>query len=297
MRRNVAALVTACVAVVTLLLVQPAGAGGSLAGKKCSKEGLRKMSQGKEYICAKRKGKLVWMRVTSPGPSPEPSPSPSPSDPALPPISTFLTQPSDRLPADMATVDQTSPFLGTGALRPHAGIHINWSNRDGRWTIASAPSDFPAIYAIADGRVANVSADKPMGSHDAYDVLLEIATGVAGEAVIAAYSIEPFVPEPSPDFYQAFIVVKQGQRVKKGDVLAYMYVPPTSTGSTHLHLHLGSQAGILAPSIFTPEAVAAFAAEFGDRGGYENGVRLPACIGYKVSAEQNPYGTGARDCL
>lgn len=297
MRKTITVIATVALAVAAVALVQPAGAGSSIAGKKCDKAGLRKTSQGKEYVCKKQGGKLVWVVVRQPGPGPQPSPSPSPTEPAYPSITTFLTNPSDRLPADMSTVHGTAPFLGARAAAPHKGIHIYWSNRDGRWTSATAPSDFPAIYAIADGMVGPIETLKRMGSHDAYSLLLTIAKSPTGDQVTASYSLEPFVPEPSPGFYAPFILVKQGQQVHKGDILAYMYVPPTSTGSTHLHLHLGTNDQLQSPSIFTPEAVTAFAEKFGDAGGYENGAKLPACIGYKVTAEENPYGTGASDCL
>lgn len=295
MRKTITLITVAALAVAAVVLVQPAGAGKPLAGKKCDKAGLRKTSQGKEYVCKKQGGKLIWVVIKQPGPGPQPSPSPSPE--TFPSIETFLTKPSDRLPIDLSTVESTAPFLGARAGAPHAGIHVYWSNRQGRWTSAVAPSDFPAIYAIADGTVGPVETLRRMGSHDAYGLLLTIAQSPGGGQVTVSYSLEPFVPEPSPGFYAPFLLVKQGQRVRKGDVLAYMYVPPSSTGSTHLHLHLGSQDNLQSPSIFTPEAVAAYAEKFGDRGGYENGAKLPACMGYKVSAEENPFGTGASDCL
>lgn len=298
MRKILTLLTAVALAVTALIVVQPAGAGKGIAGKACSPEGKRKTSQGKEFVCTKRKGKLIWVAVKQPQPTPSPSPSPTPgpSEPSYPLITEFLTTPSDRLPVDLDTVEGTAPFLGARALQPHKGIHVYWSNSRGRWSSATQPSDYPAIYAIADGTVGMVESLKPMGSHEAYSLILTIARTSTGEQVNVSYSLEPFAMQPSSNFYAPFLLVKRGQQVKKGDVLAYMYVPPTSTGSTHLHLHLSSGA-IQSPSIFTRDQVEAFAAKFGDRGGFESGVRLPACIGYKVSAEENPFGTGASDCL
>ena len=38
-------------------------------------------------------------------------------------------------------------------------------------------------------------------------------------------------------------------------------------------------------------------ARFGPLGGVENGQPLPACVGYRINADENPFGTGASDCL
>ena len=216
----------------------------------------------------------------------------------LPDIATFATSPTGQLPADLSKVDQTSPFLGKGAKNPHQGLHINWSNADGTWSKAGLPpTDYPALYAIADGVVTHVETTRKIGSNDGYGMALTFATD-KGQPVMAYYSIEPFVPEPSPGFYAPFVDVTEGQKVKKGDVLAHIYVPPTSTGSTHLHLHLLASGNRMeSPSVFTKDAVAAFAAKFGDRGGQEDGKTLPACMGYKIAADENPFGTGASDCL
>lgn len=117
MRKTITVIATVALAVAAVALVQPAGAGGSIAGKKCDKAGVRKTAQGKEYVCKKQGGKLVWVVVKQPGPGPQPSPSPSPTEPAYPSITTFLTNPSDRLPADMSTVHGTAPFLGLARPR------------------------------------------------------------------------------------------------------------------------------------------------------------------------------------
>lgn len=290
MRRTITLLLASTLALTGVGLAPSVTAAGSIAGKKCTKAGVHRMSAGKEYVCAKRKGKLVWVLVNGNGGGGVPSTT-------LPLITTFLTAQSDRLPADMSTVDQTSPFLGARAQRPHKGIHVTWSNLDGRWSSASKPSDFPAIYAIADGVIDRVQALKPVGNNGGYEIGLRFARTSAGNDVSAGYSLEPFIPEPSPGFYEQFILVKAGQQVKKGDIIAYIYVPPTSDGGTHLHLHLNAGQDLQSPSIFTQAAVDEYATKFGDRGGYEDGKPLPACMGYKLSADENPFGTGDVDCL
>ena len=98
----------------------------------------------------------------------------------------------------MSTVSETAPFLGAGAQNPHSGIHISWSNADGRWSGLSKPADFPAIYAIADGVVGPIETLKLMGSHEAYSLILTIATTSTGDQVSASYSLEPFAMQPTP---------------------------------------------------------------------------------------------------
>lgn len=217
--------------------------------------------------------------------------------PSLPSIKKFATKKTDVLPVDITRSAGTAPFLGARSPAPHQGIHVYWSNQDGQWPAAPGkPADYPAIYAVADGIVSNVEPLRQMGSHQAYGFVLQIAED-GRDASSVVYSLEPFVNEPSPGYYRQFIQVRNGQRVKKGQLLGHMYVPPTSDGPTHMHFHLSGAGGIKSPSIFGPGAVGELSAKFGDRGGMQDGVPLPACIGYKISAAENPFGTGARDCL
>lgn len=216
---------------------------------------------------------------------------------SLPSIKMFAKKKSNVLPVDISRSVGTAPFLGARAASPHQGIHVYWSNQDGQWpTAPGQPSDYPAVYAVSDGIVGNVETLRQMGSHQAYGLVLQIAEdGRSPSSVV--YSLEPFVNEPSPGYYRQFIKVRNGQRVKKGQLLGYMYVPATSDGSTHMHFHLSTGSVIKSPSIFSSEVVQQLAAKFGDRGGTENGLVLPACIGYKISAAENPFGAGAADCL
>jgi hypothetical protein len=50
-------------------------------------------------------------------------------------------------------------------------------------------------------------------------------------------------------FYKKFLLVKDGQKVRKGDVIAYVYMPPSSGDGCHIHFHVmfdGKQ-GFLTP--------------------------------------------------
>ena len=289
------------------VLAVPAQAAGEKSGGPCSIAGNRIRTHGVVLVCVKKGARKVWVvdqgGSTSPGTAGPGGGSESVSTAGLPSITSFRTAGSDRLPVDMSTTAGTAPFYGTDSETPHPGVHVLWSNLTGRWTAAGGShvvTAYPALYAVADGVVARIDPSKQVGPNQAYEVDLAIAKDSAGRVFMVSYGLEPFAQEPSRGFYESFIKVKVGQKVKKGAILAYMYVPPDSTGSTHMHLHLqvmSSSGGFLSPSIFAPQAVAQFAAGYATRDGQATGVTVPACIGWKVSAAENPYGTGAATCL
>ena len=301
-RRLLAFSVALALAFASLSLVPlSAQAKGSLLGKPCKQQGLR-FQQGKTvFVCVKRKGKLVWAVDKSGGGGGGSGVDVS----KLPLITTFDSggaNQSAQLPADMSVVDQTTPYLGknTTIESPHTGIHVNFTDADGRYTStggAANASAYPAIYAVADGIVSHVDISYANGNTDKSQIDLAFARTPSGQEVDMGYSIEPMVKEPSAGFYSSFIKVTAGQQVHKGDVLAYIYVPPTSTGETHLHMQISVLAGgsmqFQAPAIFTSDAVAQFAAKFGDRGGIVGGVPLAPCMGVWLDATENPFGTGA----
>ena len=263
-------------------------------GAACTSLGNHQQYGGKEYVCTRKAGRLVWVLFRANNDS---GGANNVNTAWLPSLASFLTKKTDVLPVDISRTSSVAPFLGARSSQPHQGMHFNWSNTDGSWTSAgTTPENFPAIRAVADGVVTMVEPLRQMGSHQAYGLGLIIARNGRDEAVLN-YSIEPFVMEPSPGFYRQFIKVKDGQRVKRGDVLAYMYVPAQANGSTHLHFHLNTGQRITSPSIFTPAAVGQMQARFGSPGGVENGQPLPPCIGYRINADENPFGTGVSDCL
>ena len=108
------------------------------------------------------------------------------------------------------------------------------------------------------------------------------------------------------DFYKQFIVVDDGQFVKKGDILGYMYVPSfdemvgSKYGSSHIAFSFIKQPStVYAPAIFTEEVVR----EFGNI--YRNPVEgwesksfgydwkrargLTDAMGWMISGEENPF--------
>jgi hypothetical protein len=76
------------------------------------------------------------------------------------------------------------------------------------------------------------------GGNDRYGVELMFAKDKTGAACRFCYSIEPMCPEPSEGFYKKFLLVEQGQKVRKGDVIAYLYTLPSSDDGCHIHFHL-----------------------------------------------------------
>jgi murein DD-endopeptidase MepM/ murein hydrolase activator NlpD len=106
------------------------------------------------------------------------------------------------------------------------------------------------------------------------------------------------VPEPSADFYKQFIMVNLGQQVKKGDTVAYMYLPPSAGIGCHIHFHMmqKNKNYFYAPAIFTNNIVDSFYEKWGEFG-YDGSTPMPACMGYMLDADENPYGNGPVDIL
>jgi hypothetical protein len=218
----------------------------------------------------------------------------------LPEISAFRKKPSDRFLVDVKEVSRGNPFLGTDAPHPHAGGHVHFDNSKNRWPKGKdEPRNYPAIYAVADGIVGRIDTKFSNGENDRYGVDLIFAKDKTGAACRFCYSIEPMCPEPSEGFYKKFLFVKEGQRVRKGDVVAYLYTPPSSGDSCHVHFHLmvEGRKGFQAPVIFTPEVVRAFHKQCRGFKDSNDGKPLPPCTGYRLGADENPFGSGAKDEL
>ncbi len=221
-----------------------------------------------------------------------------PEYPDLPDIQSFKTSPSDAFLVDVSTVDAGFAFKGRRANTPHQGAHVHWDNTSNKWPVGgTAPENFPAIYAAADGYVDGIDDKFSVGANDRYGI--NIAFAKSGALIdLLCYSIEPMVPEPAADFYKQFIKVTRGQKVKKGDVIAYMYLPPGAGIGCHIHFHVQqkSQNNFLAPAIFAGAVVDSFSARWGTFGG-DGATTVPSCMGYMLDADENPYGTGAVDVL
>jgi len=68
---------------------------------------------------------------------------------ALPSLSYFQANRSDRFPVDIPFIDAGHPFKGRRALSPHQGAHVHWRNNGTNpWPRGgTAVSNYPAIYA------------------------------------------------------------------------------------------------------------------------------------------------------
>jgi len=213
----------------------------------------------------------------------------------LPDISSFLVRPSDRFLVDLDGITGGLPFLGAKSAHPHAGAHVHFDNSGNRYPRGSdEPQNYPAIYAVADGTIGRLTTHLPLrGGNVRYGFDLAFAHDRSGSTCWFSYSVEPMAPEPSQGLYSKFILVHDGQRVRKGDVIGYLYTPPT-VKDCHIHFHLmvDGRKGFLAPAIFTPKIVKGFH----DRC-HDGPTPIPPCMGYRLRADENPFDTGSQERL
>ena len=73
-----------------------------------------------------------------------------------------------------------------------------------------AVSNYPAIYAVADGYVDRVDYSFKVGTNDRYGVSIVFAKDKA-TVYSFCYGIEPMIPEPAPGFYKRYILVSEGR--------------------------------------------------------------------------------------
>ena len=195
----------------------------------------------------------------------------------------------------------------------HAAAHVNFDpTKYPEFSYDVNPADYPPIYAVSDGSIYEVEAyaSHRNGELFKYDINLTFAQR-NGKPVLFHYSIEPMLDPGDNSYYEPFILVSPGQQVQKGDVIAYMYLTSDAKDSPLIHFHLESRSfsrrGGIVPAIFTEEIVQDFHSRWrlgkGEseqwRKNYlmDGDVKIPACMGYKISAEENPFETGPLECL
>ncbi len=208
----------------------------------------------------------------------------------LPELSSFTSSPSSQFLVDFADITATAAFLGNNNATPHDGAHVAFENR-GTIPLGSEVTDYPAIYAISDGVISQIETYQQVGDNYKYSVQLSFAQD-DGELVSFEYSIEPFTNPNDSRFYEPFILVQEGDEVRAGDIIAHMFLSTTHSASgAHIHF------SVINGNTQSKQAPAIFAAEIGE----EFNAKLPAgsaaCIGEDLSAEENPQGTGAVECL
>ena len=243
-----------------------------------------------------------------------------------PDIGSFETEPSDQFLVDIDVVVDGHMFRGERSNKPHQGGHVYFDPTAFVQTGEGLdPTDFPPVYAVADGIVGKVDYYFAQSTGNfRYGLLLNIATK-DGESLNLNYSIEPFLDPGDENFYRQFLLVENGEQVSKGQIVAYVYssndavsaecedgnCTPSSTNA-HIHFDLNSGGEKMAPSIFSTEIVDALHLRMSSSpastrnhdslsGNAPDSV-YSACIdsgglAFKLSENENPFEAVAADCL
>ena len=220
---------------------------------------------------------------------------------SLPSIKDFHKRPSDRFLVDLEVVRRGHPYKGRRAERPHTGGHVYFDVQDISGSTKTIQKSL-AIYAVADGIITRIDYsfrlremfEPALGKNVAnsrYGIGLTFARE-GNTGVTFHYSIEPFIDPGTDNFYDQFILVKLGQRVKKGQVIARMYIPENQklAEKTHIHFNLIREGGggFISPSIFDQKIVREFYRRW-NLFPNDPDAPIPSCMGYMLEADENPF--------
>lgn len=220
----------------------------------------------------------------------------------LPSINRFRETPSDQFLIDWQDLRTGHPYLGTASAKPHTGAHLYFKHQ-ARQFDPTRPEQYPPIYAVADGIVTRVDEAfllRPVYFPNIDQTRanlrygLDITFAKAGDHPVSFhYSIEPMVHPGEIDFYKPFLKVAVGQRVRKGDVIATMYLPPDprDADNAHIHFNLMCNRNFQSPSIFQANVEQAFAATW-DATRLRGDWPIPPCMGWKLGEVENPFAGG-----
>ncbi len=247
----------------------------------------------------------------------------------LPDVKEFIKNKSDRFIVDFDDIVAAHPYVGSRSPKPHNDLQVYFSNSDPRWVNATKPSDYPPIYAVADGviqmasgnfslyNVVDHSNSDPPWWHSAYLFKLQFAQN-NGNIVSFLYQMEGYVIKEDRNFFADYLLVKDGQTVKKGDILGYMYVPTfdemvgSMQGSSHIAFGIMEKMGPQeeqekVPSMFTNEIIDEFSnLARNPREGWESksygndwsrGRGLPNLIGWMIGPEEHMFGGDYLDAV
>ena len=127
------------------------------------------------------------------------------------------------------------------------------------------------------------------------------------DTILMHYSLEPMVDPGDSSFYDDFILVSVGDTVSKGDVIGHMYLSTDATIGTDHHIHFSLSSNdtstFYAPAIFTTDIMSDYltaisvSGNHNYDGGPNTGTWMSSCIGYKISADENPYEASDKSCL
>ena len=226
-----------------------------------------------------------------------------------PNISQFKTTPSDQFLVDINDVVDGHMYKGAHSTAPHSGAHVIFDVPSSDSITDNA--DYPNIYAIAAGTVSKIDTyfkvNHPQTPHYRYGIDITFASNEEN-TIRFHYSIEPFIDPGDPNFYTPFILVSLNQTVQKGDVIAKMYLSDSEYAHIHFNLFKVKPSGsstFQVPAIFTTEIMSQFENKISPaNGGNRNfdtthfsGNWMGKCMGYKISAIENPFENKAVDCL
>jgi len=246
----------------------------------------------------------------------------------LPQISNFQSNPTGQFIVDLNVVNNGHIYRGKNANNPHTGAHVQFEETYfDNYAVSGNLSDLPKIYAAFDGVISSVDYyfAQSTGNYR-YGYLIEFAKS-DGKNVRFNYSIEPMLNPNDEDFYRKFLLKQQGDVVRKGDLIAYMYSStgdeyvngvcgskPNCTPASNAHIHYDiakNGESFMSPSIFSNEVMLPLAEQL--RGGNvhkdcsgpcepEEYIEYTECadsggMGYKLATEENPFGNEAADCL
>jgi len=228
---------------------------------------------------------------------------------SLPSIKDFHKRPSDRFLVDLEVVRRGHPYKGRRAERPHTGGHVYFDVQNISGSTKTIQKS-PVIYAVADGIITRIDYsfrlremfEPALGKQVAnrrYGIGLTFARE-GNTGVTFHYSIEPFIDPETTNFYDQFILVKLGQQVKKGQVIARMYIPENQklAEKTHIHFNLIREGGggFISPSIFDQKIVQEFHRRW-NLFPNDPDAPIPSCMGYMLEADENPFERKVVDSL
>jgi hypothetical protein len=228
---------------------------------------------------------------------------------SLPSIKDFHKRPSDRFLVDLEVVRRGHPYKGRRAERPHTGGHVYFDVQNISGSTKKIQKS-PVIYAVADGIITRIDYsfrlremfEPALGKQVAnrrYGIGLTFARE-GNTGVTFHYSIEPFIDPETTNFYDQFILVKLGQQVKKGQVIARMYIPENQklAEKTHIHFNLIREGGggFISPSIFDQKIVQEFHRRW-NLFPNDPDAPIPSCMGYMLEADENPFERKVVDSL
>ena len=228
---------------------------------------------------------------------------------SLPSIKDFHQRPSDRFLVDLEVVRRGHPYKGRRAERPHTGGHVYFDVQNISGSTKTIQKS-PVIYAVADGIITRIDYsfrlremfEPALGKQVAnrrYGIGLTFARE-GNTGVTFHYSIEPFIDPETTNFYDQFILVKLGQQVKKGQVIARMYIPENQklAEKTHIHFNLIREGGggFISPSIFDQKIVQEFHRRW-NLFPNDPDAPIPSCMGYMLEADENPFERKVVDSL